>query len=886
MKCAFEAFLFKFSEVFSDTLYKNITNIHIAIEKLCSSLDHEERKESLDELTRKVDWLYEEVRYIKQTLDTYRRSRASTLNYDQPGASYRTYEHHSRSIRDQNNARQEVPRSNVLTVPVERSRYYEEHSHKTIDGRTSLQNYLPTTICPTPHSDVIPRDSTPNSHHSISSRCESSYEETMMKSPRIFTSHEIPLKGDRDSIATHDLPIRIDRDTVTPNELPLRRDRDTITPNELQSKSDQDTMTSRELSMRGDRDTMTSHELSSRNDREMMYNNEDSPVSNITVKSDRGGSTELLCSIPEDITIAEVVILWERGMNDVPPAVEWDAQSKTKNREKLEIFFKVYHIFRVVCKSDLSLFASQYTDNLGRMKSPEYVASLCPDVSEAFETFLQVSKPQVFDLSIDKLYTLPRKINGRKVSAKDVIQLWEFGMGDVPPIKSWTKAQKFKQQSKISRWKKIVDIFKYQCNSDMRKFEEIYTDSHGCLLPVAAITNKFETLYGDELNITSKLMTVSTTEQQQQQQQQQHFQQQQEHQQHDLHHIQQVNDEANNRKRKITEDSLSDGDSTNGYHTQAPFDEDDHEQNISPSLPPLLLPATSVRSPHKLVKVEDETHSVSSNQESACPLKTSENLTPVIGTDKSIIYEDQSSPSSINSTTNEEAHERKYKRSTSIIYILPDTFTIKEAIMFWDTGSREFPPVKTWTHVQNSIQQDLILKIEKLYEIFVEHFHRDIDALLSNVCDTNGEELPIEQFINNYTHQDARKIPNANSMTFDFSHHKTISQCTDALYLLPRKINGRKVSAKDVLQLWYHGLNKIPPVKQWSPQQKAVQQSKISRWKKIVELFEQDFAGDWDKFKMHYSNSLGQLLPITAIISRHEEESRSMTEGGGYHPKL
>ena len=97
-----------------------------------------------------------------------------------------------------------------------------------------------------------------------------------------------------------------------------------------------------------------------------------------------------------------------------------------------------------------------------------------------------------------------------KVSARDVIQLWEYGMGEVPPIKAWTKAQKFKQQSKISRWKKIVDIFKYQCNSDMRKFEEIYADGHGCLLPVAAITNRFETLYGDELNITSKLMTVPT----------------------------------------------------------------------------------------------------------------------------------------------------------------------------------------------------------------------------------------------------------------------------------------------------------------------------------------------------------------------------------------
>lgn len=146
--------------------------------------------------------------------------------------------------------------------------------------------------------------------------------------------------------------------------------------------------------------------------------------------------------------------------------------------------------------------------------------------------------------------------------------------------------------------------------------------------------------------------------------------------------------------------------------------------------------------------------------------------------------------------------------------------------------------------------------------------------------DETHQELSIERFIGK--HQDVKfsqtPATNTSSMTFDFSHHKTISQSTDSLYLLPRKINGRKVSAKDVLQLWYHGLNKIPPVKHWSPQQKAVQQSKISRWKKIVELFEQEFSGDWDKFHKHFSNSLGQLLPITAIIAKHEEESRSMTE--------
>ena len=232
---------------------------------------------------------------------------------------------------------------------------------------------------------------------------------------------------------------------------------------------------------------------------------------------------------------------------------------------------------------------------------------------------------------------------------------------------------------------------------------------------------------------------------------------------------------------------------------------------------------------------------------------------------------------SIKDPLNQQSHLR---RLSSIIYILPDTMTIKEAIVFWEKGSSDFPPVRTWTRTQNSIQTDLVIKLERLYSIYNERFHSDIDAMMANAVDVEtNQELTIERFMGK--HQDVKfsqtPATNTNSMTFDFSHHKTISQSTDSLYLLPRKINGRKVSAKDVLQLWYHGLNKIPPVKHWSPQQKAVQQSKISRWKKIVELFEQEFQGDWDRFHKHFSNTLGQLLPITAIIAKHEEGTRSMT---------
>lgn len=255
-------------------------------------------------------------------------------------------------------------------------------------------------------------------------------------------------------------------------------------------------------------------QASMKQDKEIpQYDLMDSPLSNSHQQSYK--SSVGVFSIPEDLTIGEIVVLWERGINNLPPVVEWDVEEKSQHRDRLAVFFKVYYIFRNICNADIAHFIAQYTDNTTKqVESPARVASFCPDVHDSFESFMKQLSKLPADASQEKIYTLPRKINGRKVSARDVIQLWEYGMGEVPPIKTWTKSQKFKQQSKISRWKKIVDIFKYQCNSDMRKFEEIYADGHGCLLPVAAITNRFETLYGDELNITSKLMTVPTSEEQ------------------------------------------------------------------------------------------------------------------------------------------------------------------------------------------------------------------------------------------------------------------------------------------------------------------------------------------------------------------------------------
>lgn len=62
----------------------------------------------------------------------------------------------------------------------------------------------------------------------------------------------------------------------------------------------------------------------------------------------------------------------------------------------------------------------------------------------------------------------------KKVNVLDVIYLWENGLGDMFLLCQWFLVQKVSQRSKILCWNKIVDIFKYECGSDIRKFEEKY----------------------------------------------------------------------------------------------------------------------------------------------------------------------------------------------------------------------------------------------------------------------------------------------------------------------------------------------------------------------------------------------------------------------------
>lgn len=748
------------------------------------------------ELSRKVDWLVDEVRHLKQTLLSYERRELERLNYER----------------------------------------YEQRGGER----------LPRERLATPHDRVETREIPSYYERSIN------YPENMQERENMAQPHSSVTYGRHDERVLHEHE----------NESRLSRPR--TFPYEVLSKSDHD-----------------SHYSS------------DSPVSNssrserVRSSSDnaivihRDSNTGSFQSIADDINIAEIILLWQRGMNDIPPIISWPPEQKLRHRNKLEEWFRVYHLFRVSCHGDIGRFISQFTDSKGKMMTASHVAGLCPDVTASCEMFLhsrevedQADTPH--DPNSTKVYILPRKINGRKVSAKDVIQLWEHGMGDIPPIKLWTKAQKFKQQSKISRWKKIVDIFKYQCHSDMRKFEEIYTDSHGCLLPVAAITTKFETIYGDELNITSKLMTVST--------------------------LPGTPTHTGGRNLKRSIDSQSEEDEiankiSNKFHIEG------HSLPGPPSLirkstsPPSLLEKKSLTEKEKTSEVDTKeltvTPKVEVVDEDYVAAEVDKSSFHPFGQQLSskssgYSFDGQSSPSNSESEVNE-SDMRSKSDSFNEVYTIPTSASLADLIRFWDKGFTDFPPIKTWTREQKDSQREFITDIEKLFFIYDQTFKRDMNAFNDACVKEDGQPMSFEDVFSkfNQAFQEQHTVEtntlsstSASSMTFDFSHHRTISQSTDALYLLPRKINGRKVSAKDVLQLWYHGLNKIPPVKQWSPQQKAVQQSKISRWKKIVDLFEHDFSGNWERFEKHFSNNLGQLIPITAIIAKHEEENRTMGMNG------
>ena len=65
-------------------------------------------------------------------------------------------------------------------------------------------------------------------------------------------------------------------------------------------------------------------------------------ISNTTATGTTAATTTLpSLTIPDNLEITDIVTFWERGLGDLPPISEWEPEDKIRNREPLEILFKV-----------------------------------------------------------------------------------------------------------------------------------------------------------------------------------------------------------------------------------------------------------------------------------------------------------------------------------------------------------------------------------------------------------------------------------------------------------------------------------------------------------------------------------------------------------------
>lgn len=236
------------------------------------------------------------------------------------------------------------------------------------------------------------------------------------------------------------------------------------------------------------------------------------------------GSENEIYQLPRKVTAKDVVQLWEEGCELFPPVSKWPKIHKVGHETKLFRWKKIVDIFRKDCGGSWETFEERFSSAKGELlpisailskydlenEPPSYlpksfVSSLNGSSILQKDNDIGEQNDQLQDQDQDKEIssdsemiendgTSPEKkgaefILPKKVTALDVIYLWENGLGDMPPLCQWTPAQKASQRSKISRWNKIVDIFKYECGSDIRKFEEKYRDEKGELLPITNILN-------------------------------------------------------------------------------------------------------------------------------------------------------------------------------------------------------------------------------------------------------------------------------------------------------------------------------------------------------------------------------------------------------------
>ena len=238
-------------------------------------------------------------------------------------------------------------------------------------------------------------------------------------------------------------------------------------------------------------------------------------------------------TLPENATALDVINLWKHGTDQIPPIHKWSASQKLPQKSKISRWRKLMAIFDEKCNGDLEKFKAAYKDINGKImpvsailskhKEDDSVNDSNSDANIPGESQSTVSIHDIIEGGRDNLilpgscqtgksrhvYVLPKRINRRKVSALDVIRIWEQGLGNIPPVSSWNPVQKMKQQSKISRWKKIYDIYKIDCHGSFDEFFEKFADEKGDVMSIAAILLRYEKPHSSSESDTSSKRRLS-----------------------------------------------------------------------------------------------------------------------------------------------------------------------------------------------------------------------------------------------------------------------------------------------------------------------------------------------------------------------------------------
>ena len=447
-------------------------------------------------------------------------------------------------------------------------------------------------------------------------------------------------------------------------------------------------------------------------------------------------------------------------------------------------------------------------------------------------------------------YELPRR-----VSAKDVLHLWERGNEDFPPLKDWTPTQKLKQQSKISRWKKLVDIFKNDYKGDMKVFEESFSDTKGEILPITTILSLYETQQ------TPAFLTTITPSK------------------YEPHASATGSDALSSLRDKV-------------------FSEPDHRD---------------LKTESKLVQASET-------------LDYDENPTDI--QDEHIQGADRTSSVS---DVNGDASNTRFQ--------LPRKVGPRDILQLWEHGCEQFPPVSQWTRAQKIGQETKVFRWKKIVEIFKQDCGSDWTKFECRYSNERGQPLAISAIIYKFDIENTstgpiferkysdpgpltspreqpltsadrglREAPESVSFTGAVKVEKLSQQesatvlsfpagpgeeprevwaqghtqlksplspvtsplNSPSMYILPRK-----VTAKDIIRMWEEGSGDMPPLCHWTPTQKAGQRSKFSRWAKIYDIFKYYCKGDMKEFEAKFSDERGELLPVTTIVAMYEARETS-----------